>query len=711
MARHVIPGLVLLLSVAAAQGAGVVYDIPRLDDITIDGRTDDWADDGFQIGVMPYRTLQSPEDQFATARLGWDDEGLLVLVTVRDDALIGAPDNFFWREDSVEIMVGTESGSEMWYQFCTAPGGDGSEAASRCMHYEKRLHSETPLTGTAASRSTPDGYAIEVRLPWSNLLVGPESGRAAVSVFVNDVDETGGRLSQQFWTGRPHGGRGSDSLQDVRLSETAGVAPEVAASSRYVRLVRTRIDVVAVERLRGRTVQVRQGEVVLGTAVLEGRGGATASITVPMPPPARPYGELTVDVEGAEGATVTPPDADAARKKAFQRAELAVRAVFSGEGLPTFDFERPGWVETLVGPYTVTATYYDAGYNEVSRAESPGRYGVVVRIETDSELTREEHITLYRQPQRVHWSRWDRWEPTGGGDLPDWLGVPRGVIEAQRELLAEHAKWQTRDALREDPGLAVLLAGLSEMRPDDPPATNRTGPGQRDRRWWFGLRSKLGLVDTKYLLHIPASYEEAGERKWPMIVYLHGAGARGGDLKKIQRAALPRRLLTDKDFPFIVVSPLCPAGRGWLPVEIVTLMDEIIAEYRVDTDRVYLTGVSMGGFGSWHTAVAYPDRFAAVAPVCGGGDPADAARIVGLPVWAFHGAKDALVPLQLSVDMVEAVRAAGGSLALTVYPDGGHAIQSLVYNDERLYEWFLSNRRGEPAARPPSTRPAGSETD
>ncbi|MGC9455530.1 MAG: prolyl oligopeptidase family serine peptidase [Phycisphaerae bacterium] len=706
MTRNVIFAAALLLSVAAAQADDVAYDIPRLDDIVIDGRTDDWAGDGFRIGVMPYRSLQELDDQFTTARIGWNDEGLLVLVVVRDDVLIGAPNNFFWSEDSVEIMVGTESGSEMWYQFCTAPGGDGTEAAGRCMYYEKRLHSETPLTGTAASNPTGEGYAVEILLPWSNLLVGPETGRAAVSIFVNDVDEVGGRLSQQFWTGRPQGGRGSESLQDVRLSEAAGVAPPLAASARYVNLVRTQIDIVGIGQLSGRKVQIRRGDEVLGTAVLEGSVGATASVTMPMPPQGRPYGELAVVVEDAQGVTVTPPDADAAREKAFRSEEVFVRSVFSGERLPTVDFEQPGWIETLLGPYDVTATYHDADYNEVSLAGSPGRYGAIVRIETESGLTREEHITLYRQPQSVHWSRWDDWQPAGGGDLPNWLGISREVIDSQQALLAEHAKWRTRDALQSDRGMAVLLAGLSEMSPDDPPVTDRTSPEQRDRRWWFGLRRKLGLGETKYLLHVPASYEEDGERHWPMIVYLHGAGARGDDPKRIQNAGLPRRLLTEEDFPFIVVSPLCPAGQWWLPVEIVTLMDEVIAEYRVDPDRVYLTGVSMGGFGSWQTAVAFPDRFAAVAPVCGGGDTAEAERIAELPIWAFHGAKDAVVPLELSENMIEAVRAAGGNPALTVYPDEGHAIQSLVYNDDRLYEWFLSNRRGERMSPPPSTMPA-----
>ena len=122
----------------------------------------------------------------------------------------------------------------------------------------------------------------------------------------------------------------------------------------------------------------------------------------------------------------------------------------------------------------------------------------------------------------------------------------------------------------------------------------------------------------------------------------------------------------------------------------------------VDPDRVYLTGESMGGYGTWEIAVRYPDRFAAIAPVCGVGEAWLASRLVNLPVWAFHGAQDDRVPLRGSQEMVEAVTKCGGRPKLTVYPDMGHMIGDFVYGNEELYRWLLAQRR-----RPPLQHTAG----
>jgi predicted peptidase len=110
---------------------------------------------------------------------------------------------------------------------------------------------------------------------------------------------------------------------------------------------------------------------------------------------------------------------------------------------------------------------------------------------------------------------------------------------------------------------------------------------------------------------------------------------------------------------------------------------------------VYLTGLSMGGFGSWALACRYPERFAAVAPICGGGDRYRVSRLKDVPVWVFHGAKDPVVPVQASVDMVEALKKAGGNVQLTVYPEAQHDSWTETYNNSKLYEWFLSHKRND----------------
>ncbi len=201
-------------------------------------------------------------------------------------------------------------------------------------------------------------------------------------------------------------------------------------------------------------------------------------------------------------------------------------------------------------------------------------------------------------------------------------------------------------------------------------------------------------VKLNYLLFLPEGYGQ-GEKRWPLILFLHGAGERGSDVSRVKRNGLPRLLEKKKDFPFVVVSPQSPT-LGWDVEALNALLDDVLSKYRVDRDRVYLTGLSMGGYGTWALAAAHPERFAAIVPICGGGNPAAARRLKGLPVWVFHGAKDPVVPLARSEEMVRALKDAGNDqVKLTVYPEAGHDSWTETYNNPQLYEWFLQHKRGE----------------
>ena len=203
-------------------------------------------------------------------------------------------------------------------------------------------------------------------------------------------------------------------------------------------------------------------------------------------------------------------------------------------------------------------------------------------------------------------------------------------------------------------------------------------------------------LSCRYLLFLPAGYGEK-EQKWPLILFLHGAGERGDDLEKVKVHGPPKIAEKKKDFPFIVVSPQCPEEKWW-PNEIdmlTNLLDDIVGRYEVDEERIYLTGLSMGGYGAWRLATEEPERFAAMAPICGGGIPALAEKLKDVPVWAFHGAKDEVVPLKESEDMVNALKACGGQVKLTVYPEAGHDSWTETYNNDELYKWFLSHRRAD----------------
>jgi predicted peptidase len=196
-----------------------------------------------------------------------------------------------------------------------------------------------------------------------------------------------------------------------------------------------------------------------------------------------------------------------------------------------------------------------------------------------------------------------------------------------------------------------------------------------------------------YLLYYPPSYApETGDR-WPLLVFLHGLSKRGDDLERVKIGDIPKMLDDGQDFPFVIVSPQCPAGSWW-PYEVRAvkeLIDHIIAALPIDPDRVYLTGASMGGYGTWALATLHPELFAAIAPVSGGGVPLLAGQLKDVPVWAFHGGEDDVIPLSETQVMVDALKANGADVRLTIFPDCGH--DTPAYEVTELYEWLLSHKR------------------
>jgi predicted peptidase len=232
---------------------------------------------------------------------------------------------------------------------------------------------------------------------------------------------------------------------------------------------------------------------------------------------------------------------------------------------------------------------------------------------------------------------------------------------------------------------ALALAGICLMGF----AASAANAEQQEKQFEKEITVKVKL---KYLLFLPEGYAES-DKKWPLILFLHGAGESGDNLSKVKLHGPPKIVETKPDFPFIVVSPQSP-GRGWNVDALKALLDELLEDYRVDRDRVYLTGLSMGGFGTWSLAAAHPDYFAAIAPICGGGSPSEAAKLKSLPIWVFHGAKDNAVPLDRSQQMVDALKEAGADVKFTVYPDAGHDSWTETYDNPKLYEWLLEHKRG-----------------
>ena len=216
----------------------------------------------------------------------------------------------------------------------------------------------------------------------------------------------------------------------------------------------------------------------------------------------------------------------------------------------------------------------------------------------------------------------------------------------------------------------------------------KSHPRQRE----FALEQSVRLT---YLLFLPQGYASSPSKKWPLILFLHGVGERGDDIELVKLHGIPKIIEQHPDFPFIAISPQCPDETLWWDYHrmLKAILDQNIEQYEVDTNRIYLTGLSMGGYGVWSLGMTYPDQFAALAPICGGGMAGMVPFIQNVPVWAFHGEQDPVVRLEEGQRMVDALRACGGDVRFTVYPGVGHDSWTQTYDNPELYKWFLQHTR------------------
>jgi predicted peptidase len=200
-------------------------------------------------------------------------------------------------------------------------------------------------------------------------------------------------------------------------------------------------------------------------------------------------------------------------------------------------------------------------------------------------------------------------------------------------------------------------------------------------------------IKLEYLLYLPKTYRASKER-FPLILFLHGSGERGSDLENIKLHGLPKVLEAGLELPCIVVSPQCPGDSWWDTEALTVLLDQLEQTLRVDPDRICVTGLSMGGFGTWELAIRNPKRFAAIVPICGGGEPIFTREITHLPVWVFHGAKDDVVPLEYSQRMVKALKKYGSKrVKFKIYKHAKHDSWTKTYANPKLYAWMLEQKR------------------
>ncbi|MEM6782370.1 MAG: prolyl oligopeptidase family serine peptidase [Bacteroidota bacterium] len=247
-------------------------------------------------------------------------------------------------------------------------------------------------------------------------------------------------------------------------------------------------------------------------------------------------------------------------------------------------------------------------------------------------------------------------------------------------------------------GLALLLVALPlTALAQSPEAARLTEAAPFEAATFEAATFEAALpFALDYALALPEGYEDDPEATWPLVLFLHGSGERGDDLHLVAVHGPLKEIRGGVAFPFVLVAPQLPAERPyWDARELGALLDHIEATLRIDATQIYVTGLSMGGYGTWDLVLHHPDRFAAAVPICGGSFPFRARTLAGTPIWVFHGALDTVVPLERSAEMARAIQAVGGDVKLTVYPEAGHDSWSDTYANPAVYEWLLSHRRGD----------------
>ena len=203
-------------------------------------------------------------------------------------------------------------------------------------------------------------------------------------------------------------------------------------------------------------------------------------------------------------------------------------------------------------------------------------------------------------------------------------------------------------------------------------------------------------VKYNYLLYLPKNYATSN-KAYPVVIYLHGSSQKGNDLSKLKTYGLPQLVDKGRDFDFIIASPQCPGNKYWSTDNwFDSLYIDLKSKYKIDVDRVYLTGVSMGGYGTYIVGMDHVDKLAALVPLCGGINDSDTTRVCTLkdtPIWAFHGTADDIINIKETERVVEGLKECGGNIKFTRLENEGHGIQYLYDTNQEIYTWLLQQRR------------------
>jgi CubicO group peptidase (beta-lactamase class C family) len=503
----------------AAEPTSLAFDIPRLEGISIDGDPSDWGDRGLRVGPlfglagMP-KLLNDFDPHF---RLGWNDEGLLVLAEVADN-VVGEANALTskWgpnEGDAIEIFYNAKPGIPGYIMVALGTGGDPKQPQVRSYIWDWRQgkddKSGLALGVSAAGKPTKNGYRTEMLLPWKNLDLTPALNKEIEFQIIFQDSDPGQELFCASWY--PVEFRDEHDMYTLRLSERASAPLVMTGSAAYENFHDIKVSLFGAPETVGKTVEVKDDgkPIASGQFMRRADGRAFGRVTLPLPAAGGAYGRLTTAIDGNEMGIIPLSPLGRERIEAIEKLDPGFTpAVFSGQRFPECGFADPQFVADVIGrPYLLDVTYYDRDYNPVTLAEKPGRYGAVVEIipENGGRPLRRFR-TLFRLPDAP--INWSSTLSDSKYVLPKELGLNPEVLNEYADVITEQMINRFREGFSQDNEAAILLAGLSEVTPGAAPAKrsdSRLGNGlagergydalsqmveTQDRQWWVGFKQK-----------------------------------------------------------------------------------------------------------------------------------------------------------------------------------------------------------------------------
>jgi predicted esterase len=688
--------------------------IPRIAARTLDGQGAAWAREGLLVDVLAQdRALPAdPDEHHATLAIGWEERGLAVLVEVVGLDLEEQPEaSRAYESTAVEIFVRAPAAPTLVSQAVISPGVDARQPEPRISYFDHRAaalrQGLPPILAHCARRRTAQGYVLAVVMALESIGLAPSLGTTVeVRVLVNHRRAGEARL-RQTWSSRA-----ADEYTAVRLGAPSEASAPIDAAAWGTAVGYDEFAACAIlpSARAGEALRVRQDGAVLAEArAVPWRGRALAAVRVPIAL-VRPGAPIVLGIAPRDAAGAEAPAE--ARLGVAQVQDLAatlpyrVRVSTSHPAAifrPTrteveehgvrgeFIFRGPRFPRLEVGSARLRAAarlvssatrWLDGAGRVVDAPASPGRYGAEVTMRFGDGTSALAHETLVRigddEPRLQPGSALARlFALAAAGTDRAW---PPGIPDARDAL--PHSLARNREAAR-------LLAAFLE----DP--TDGCRPDWIERRWWHRARAALGTAVRyqSFTVH-PPGWERGGATRWPAVIFLHGSG---GDYPPFEKRTpggdLHAYAQRHPELGAVVYS--LQASDWWDSCALADVVARIVAEDRIDPDRVIVSGFSMGGYGTWQAILDTPELYAAAIPIAGGpGQPWDAARCRGVPIWSINGDADPITTHAQAQLMVDAVRAAGGDVRYTVLPGHDHGQTVAAAPDvPGLWAWALAQRR------------------